>query len=68
MGWEVLDDGLRVVFSRRIPDVVATQLAPVVEHYLKREAASPTRHAFHPGGTKVLEAYEKALREDENNA
>lgn len=61
MGWDVLDDGLRVVFSRRIPGIVEEQLAPVVERYLKREAAAPDRHAFHPGGTKVLQAYEKAL-------
>lgn len=61
MGWDVVDEGLRVVFSRRIPDIVATELAPVVERYLKREAVAPDRYAFHPGGTKVLEAYEKAL-------
>lgn len=61
MGWEVLDEGLRVVFSRRIPDIVARDLGPVVEAYLKREAAAPGRFPFHPGGTKVLEAYEKAL-------
>lgn len=61
MGWDVLDDGLRVVFSRRIPDIVEHELRPVVERYLKREGVAPDRHAFHPGGTKVLEAYEKAL-------
>lgn len=61
MGWDVLDEGLRVVFSRRIPQIVATELAPVVERYLKREAVAPDRYAFHPGGTKVLEAYEAAL-------
>lgn len=61
MGWDVLDEGLRVVFSRRIPAIVAKELGPVVEAYLKREACSPDRHVFHPGGTKVLEAYEDAL-------
>lgn len=62
MGWDVLDEGLRVVFSRRIPDITATQLRPVVEAFLKREgAARPTRYVFHPGGTKVLEAYEAGL-------
>ncbi len=62
MGWDVLDEGLRVVFSRRIPEIVQTQLAPVVERYLKREEAAPGRWALHPGGTKVLEAYEAALK------
>ncbi|HVM44953.1 MAG TPA: 3-oxoacyl-[acyl-carrier-protein] synthase III C-terminal domain-containing protein [Candidatus Thermoplasmatota archaeon] len=61
MGWDVTDEGLRVVFSRRIPDLVAKEYAPVVEAYLKREALSPARHLYHPGGTKVLEAYESAL-------
>jgi alkylresorcinol/alkylpyrone synthase len=61
MGWDVLDEGLRVVFSRRIPEIVAHQFAPVVESYLKREAMAPDRYVFHPGGTKVLEAYAAAL-------
>jgi alkylresorcinol/alkylpyrone synthase len=62
MGWDVLDEGLRVVFSRRIPEIVANELAPVAARYLKREEAEPTRWVFHPGGAKVLEAYEAALR------
>ncbi|HWH07649.1 MAG TPA: type III polyketide synthase [Candidatus Thermoplasmatota archaeon] len=61
MGWDVLDEGLRVVFSRRIPDITATQLRPVVDAFLKREGVAPARHVFHPGGTKVLEAYESGL-------
>jgi alkylresorcinol/alkylpyrone synthase len=61
MGWEVVDEGLKVVFSRRIPSLVQNDLAPVVARYLKREGVAPGRHAFHPGGTKVLEAYEAAL-------
>jgi alkylresorcinol/alkylpyrone synthase len=61
MGWDVTDEGLRVVFSRKIPEIVAGELRPFVEAYVKREAAPPGRYVFHPGGTKVLEAYEKAL-------
>lgn len=61
MGWDVTDEGLRVVFSRKIPDIVERDLAPFVEAYVKREATPPDRYVFHPGGTKVLEAYEKAL-------
>jgi alkylresorcinol/alkylpyrone synthase len=72
MGWDVLDEGLRVVFSRRIPEIVASEFAPVVERYLKsarlglvgsaRAAGGADRYLFHPGGTKVLEAYADALR------
>ena len=61
MGWDVTDEGLRVVFSRRIPEIVATEYAPVVEAYQKRTGLSADRHLYHPGGTKVLEAYERAL-------
>lgn len=61
MGWDVTDEGLRVVFSRKIPDIVANDLRPVVERYLKAQGASPDRYVFHPGGTKVIEAYEQAL-------
>lgn len=61
MGWDVTDEGLRVVFSRRIPEIVANEFRPVVESYVKTTGASPDRHLFHPGGTKVLEAYQSAL-------
>lgn len=61
MGWDVTDEGLRVVFSRRIPEIVANDLRPVVEAYVKASGASPDRYLLHPGGTKVLEAYERAL-------
>ena len=62
MGWDVLDEGLRVVFSRRIPDIVANDLRPVAERFLKSAGVErPDRYVFHPGGTKVLEAYESAL-------
>lgn len=63
MGWDVLDEGLGVVFSPRIPDLVEAELADVVAPFCKanqvdRDAA---RAIFHPGGPKVLAAYEEAL-------
>lgn len=61
MGWDVTDEGLKVVFSRKIPEIVATDLAPVVERYHKAQGGAPDRYVMHPGGTKVLEAYESAL-------
>lgn len=60
MGWDVADEGLRVVFSRRIPDIVARDFAPLV-HRAEKTLGSADRHVFHPGGTKVLEAYERGL-------
>lgn len=61
MGWDVLDEGLRVVFSRRIPDITRSDLAPIVHAFLKASDATVDRYVLHPGGTKVLEAYETAL-------
>lgn len=62
MGWDVQDDGLRVVFSRRIPDVTSTRLPAVVRAFLKSAGLDePARYVFHPGGTKVLDAYESGL-------
>lgn len=59
MGWNVLDEGLSVVFSRRIPEIVERELKPIVSKHV--DGPGPDRYVFHPGGTKVLLAYEKAL-------
>lgn len=63
MGWDVQDAGLGVVFSPRIPEIVESKLGDVVHPFLKQEDAdlSRTRTVFHPGGPKVLDAYEDAL-------
>src|SRR5262245_41312196 len=68
MGWEVADDGLKVVFSRDIPSLVRTDLRTVVDAFL-------TKNGFrleqidgcicHPGGAKVLDALEEALDLDQ---
>lgn len=60
MGWDVVDAGLSVVFSREIPAIVAREFAPVVRAHLA--GATVDRYVFHPGGTKVLEAYQSALQ------
>ena len=36
MGWEVVDDGLKVIFSKDIPSIVRRQVRPVVEEFLRR--------------------------------
>ncbi len=61
MGWDVADDGLKVVFSRDIPTLVHDELRPVVDAFLARHALSLADvDAFvpHPGGAKVLNALE----------
>lgn len=63
MGWDVKDAGLDVVFSPEIPSIVESRLDDVVPGFLKQHGArvAETRAAFHPGGPKVLAAYEEAL-------
>lgn len=64
MGWDVMDEGLSVVFSRRIPEILERDLAPVVQRYVEKHGRTPQRYVLHPGGAKVLQAYEKALQID----
>lgn len=64
MGWDVRDEGLSVIFSRDIPSLVRREMADQVSQLL--DDYQITRHelsAFiaHPGGAKVLEAYQTAL-------
>jgi len=61
MGWDVADDGLKVVFSRDIPTLVRQDLRPIVDEFLARHDADLGDLAgvvCHPGGAKVLEALE----------
>lgn len=61
MGWEVVDDGLRVIFSRHIPDLVRTKLKPAIDRFLDRHGLSLAdidTFACHPGGAKVVDALE----------
>ncbi|GAA0349997.1 type III polyketide synthase [Bacillus horti] len=68
MGWNVVDEGMQVVFSKDIPSIVSTWLKPVVDEFLLKYKLSPSaiKHFIaHPGGKKVLEAYKKALYFDD---
>jgi alkylresorcinol/alkylpyrone synthase len=64
MGWEVADDGLKVLFSRDIPTLVHDRLRPVIDAFLARnEIALCEIDEFvcHPGGAKVIDALEDCL-------
>ncbi|OQM46196.1 type III polyketide synthase [Anoxybacillus sp. UARK-01] len=69
MGWNIQDDGWFVVFSKDIPSLVRSWLKPNVEAFLQRNglAMQDLRHLIaHPGGKKVIEAYQEALMMDES--
>ena len=61
MGWDVADDGLKVIFSRDIPTLVREDLRPVVDAFLAKHGGDLNDIAgfiCHPGGAKVLDALE----------
>jgi alkylresorcinol/alkylpyrone synthase len=65
MGWNVDPLGFGVIFARAIPPFVEERLAPVVAAILERmglSAADVDRFVCHAGGTKVIQALERALR------
>lgn len=65
MGWEVTDPGLKVVFSRDIPTLIHKSMREELESFLAPlgTTVEKLRHfIFHPGGAKVLNAYQQALQ------
>lgn len=63
MGWEIVDTGMRVVFGAGIPRVVTAHYRELAGDFLRRNGLSLPRidhHVYHPGGAKVLRAYEQA--------
>jgi alkylresorcinol/alkylpyrone synthase len=64
MGWDIKDQGLFVVFSRDIPKIIETWLKPNIEDFLLENGTKLdqiSRFILHPGGKKVLDAYQKSL-------
>ncbi len=64
MGWEIVEKGLKVLFSRSIPAVVSSSAKPALLDFLHRNGLEPKDIAHflaHPGGQKVIEAYREAL-------
>ncbi|MHA6258288.1 type III polyketide synthase [Sporosarcina sp. CAU 1771] len=67
MGWDVKNNGLHVIFSKSIPKIITTWLGPFVHEFLSNNGittANIDHFIAHPGGKKVLEAYESALEVD----
>ena len=64
MGWEFLNKGFKVLFSQDIPTIIAKNIYKDVisfldKHHLK--IADIKNFIFHPGGKKILTAYDEAL-------
>lgn len=64
MGWNLMNNGLQVVFAQSIPHIVASRAHANLSEFLAQHKLnlSDIRHfILHPGGAKVIEAYERAL-------
>jgi alkylresorcinol/alkylpyrone synthase len=64
MGWDVMEDGLKAIFSRDIPALVRSHLRAVADAFLARHSQSVAaidHFVCHPGGVKVLGAIEEAF-------
>jgi predicted naringenin-chalcone synthase len=64
MGFHLQDSGLRVVLSREIPRQVEAHGRTVIESFLRESGLEigDVRHfLFHPGGRKILEAFERTV-------
>ncbi len=64
MGWEIIDEGLKVVFSQSIPDIVKENVRKDITDFMKKNDLKLNdlkNFVVHPGGTKVIKAYENSL-------
>lgn len=64
MGWSVVSGGLQVVFAQRIPEIVAAHAEEDLVSFLAEfglTLGDIEEFLLHPGGRKVIEAYEQAL-------
>jgi alkylresorcinol/alkylpyrone synthase len=64
MGWDVVQHGLAVVFGVEIPRIVADLFRPEVDAFLARHNLTVPQidhFVFHPGGARVIDAYDDAL-------
>ncbi len=65
MGWDVVDGGLKVRFAKSVPDLVRGIMRQNLCEAAKANGIKleQLRHfVTHPGGLKVLEAYQEALK------
>lgn len=64
MGWDFTDHGFKVLFSSGIPALIARNVRQDVTSFLAKydlDLSAVKNFIFHPGGKKVLGAYEEAL-------
>jgi alkylresorcinol/alkylpyrone synthase len=64
MGWDFNNDGFKVLFSKDIPTFINEHIRVDIDHFLQKHnlvLGDIKNFIFHPGGKKVLDAYQDAL-------
>lgn len=64
MGWQVVESGFSVIFSRDIPNIVKEYVKPNIMELLDEYNLSieeVKHYVTHPGGLKVINSYEESL-------
>ncbi|HEX9771510.1 MAG TPA: 3-oxoacyl-[acyl-carrier-protein] synthase III C-terminal domain-containing protein [Kiloniellales bacterium] len=64
MGWEIEADGFGVLFSKDIPSLIREHYAEALDGFLERNGIARSAlsgYVFHPGGEKVVGAFEQVL-------
>jgi alkylresorcinol/alkylpyrone synthase len=64
MRWDFTSDGMRLVLSREVGDLVSARLRPVVEAFLAKAGLSVKdvdHWLLHPGGRRIIDAYREAF-------
>lgn len=65
MGWEFTQTGMKVIFSKSIPHLLAKHIRENIMSLLGRhrlELTDLAHFAIHPGGAKVLESFQDSLQ------
>jgi len=64
MGWDFQDTGFKVLFSKDIPTFINEHIKDDIDEFLAKHDLVMNdikNFIFHPGGKKVLDAYQEAL-------
>lgn len=64
MGWDFQDTGFKVLFSKDIPTFIHEHIKEDIDQFLTKQGlrlSDIKNFIFHPGGKKVLDAYNDAL-------
>lgn len=65
MGWDIVDQGFKLVLSGDVPKIVSNHFAPEVESFYKAHQILKDKIKFcisHPGGPKVLTAMQESFK------